>query len=177
MDCGIGHALLVPRAGSKRLSDGALMSIQYSACSATDHSGHSPKLALTSSTHAKEDSMSGIPSAASAVPRNRDAHRTRKRCARCEHAGARIAIVVGAVERIGHVRHGFNREKRLAFGLIFGNEHDQVVASGVGCNFCGEPACRPANDRWRPPAGKAVVEYGGADGTRRVEIPPGRYCI
>src|SRR3984893_6743973 len=169
--CGIGHALLVPREGSKRLSEGALMSIQYSACSSTDHTGHSPRLALTSSTHAKEDSMGGIPYAASAVLRDRDAHRTRKRCARCEHAGARIATFAGAVECIGHVGHGFKREKRPSLGLVRGHEHDQVVASSVGGNFHGELGCRPANGRWRPPACKAVIERGGANGTRRVEIP------
>src|SRR6478609_352198 len=50
MDSGIGITTLSPVAGSNRLSDGALMSIQYSACSAIDHKGHSPRLAFASST-------------------------------------------------------------------------------------------------------------------------------
>ena len=47
---GIGQAVLAPRLGSKRLSDGALMSTQKSTCSAADHTGHSPRLARASST-------------------------------------------------------------------------------------------------------------------------------
>ena len=41
---------LRPVEGSNRLSEGALMSTQYSAASGTDQSGHSPRLARTSST-------------------------------------------------------------------------------------------------------------------------------
>src|SRR5260221_2152050 len=53
MDSGMGIASLRPVAGSKRLSDGALMSTQYSTRSRPDHTGHSPRLALLSRTQAK----------------------------------------------------------------------------------------------------------------------------
>ena len=57
MDSGIGIATLRPVAGSKRLSEGALMSTQYSTRSRADHTGHSPRLALPSRTHANGDAI------------------------------------------------------------------------------------------------------------------------
>ena len=52
---GIGIAVLRPVAGSKRLSDGALMSTQYSALSRADQTGHSPSFALTSRTQRNDE--------------------------------------------------------------------------------------------------------------------------
>src|ERR1039457_5951344 len=83
MACGIDHAVLVPRLGSKRLSEGALMSTQYSTCSLGDQIGHSPRLALTSSTQVKRDSISVTPLAGlhqgSATPRCSSYKKRRRR--------------------------------------------------------------------------------------------------
>ena len=86
IDAGIGITAFAPVAGSKRLSDGALMSTHQSACSATDHVGHSPSFALTSSTHRNGDSgMSGIRSGGRLAW---SAHRTGERGAGRQEAGA-----------------------------------------------------------------------------------------
>jgi hypothetical protein len=65
IDSGIGITVFWPVAGSKRLSDGALMSTQYSTRSAMDQVGHSPRLALMSSTQRMfsegEETIMGAP--------------------------------------------------------------------------------------------------------------------
>src|SRR6266540_3346437 len=101
---GIAHAVFWPASGSKRLSDGALMSTQYSNCSSTDQTGHSPRLALMSSTHSNGERIVG-------AGRDRNAHRTRKRGTRREEACARIQLTCRCpVERVGHVRDRLDRE-------------------------------------------------------------------
>src|SRR5215470_8436429 len=67
IDSGIGHAVLLPVAGSKQLSDGALMSTQYRTLSSAHHTGHSPRLALTSSTQVKAEVTSAARRRASSV--------------------------------------------------------------------------------------------------------------
>src|ERR1700682_3032288 len=85
---GNGHATFCAECGSKQLSDGPLMSTQYSNCSSTDHVGHSPRLDLMSSTHSNDDCIIDT--------RRENAHRTRKPTRRKRGS----ALGLGGVDRL-----------------------------------------------------------------------------
>ena len=143
IDSGIGSTVLRPVSGSKRLSDGALMSTQYSTCSSADHTGHSPRLALMSSTQTsgvagEVERFIGLPSCralrlspfgASSSRADNDPHRTRKCRAGRKNpgAGARLAAL-GPVEGVGHLRHRLDGDEVAIRGCV----HDEKSGGGIG---------------------------------------------
>ena len=75
---------------------------------------------------------------------DRKTHRTRKARLGREQSRARVLLADGsAIERVGHVRDGFDGDEVA----IRGNEYDEVIACGIRTHFDREPALGPADDR------------------------------